>query len=266
MSDANIALSDALDETRSPLTFSLEIRGGRTGYRRRPILGDRFLIGSDAVCDLRLDGRLAAPLHCLLRRDGDHLEAERLCDVEMTVNGRSVESATLVAGDTLGVGGVRLIVHSVAVRFDVIRPADGLDSPHFDRSGFQSGSVSERPAAHLVELIERENDRIRDFEDRQRAGAAALLEAVRRSRRPSSGAVAEEATNSSLDAIVKRLDQLAGVLERQSEQHIVPGDHPREAASTLIAAQQEVLDRLTRLARLAAAFTDLSRDSSRRAA
>jgi len=209
MSDAFFPPSGVVrDEPSGALTFSLEVRGGRTGFRRRPILGDRFLIGSDAVCDLRIDGRLAAPLHCLLHRDGDRLEVEGLSDNPVFVNGRRVETAELSAGDSLGIGGVRLIVHSVAVRFDVIRPSD------FEEAD-PTATGSERSASKLIGLIEDEQERIREFQDRRRAGAEALLDAVRRSKRPASGAIAGQLPVVMLQRLLDQINEVTSTVTQQ---------------------------------------------------
>lgn len=240
------------DGQGGPRTFSLEIRGGRTGFRRRPILGDRFLIGSDAVCDLRLDGRLAAPLHCLLRRDGDHLETERLSGSPILINGLPAEHADLVEGDTLGVGPVRLIVHAHSVRFDIVRPTDDLDAVRCGDSDL-SGSA----ASQLVALIEEEEERVRDFDDRRKAGAAALLDATRRTRHPAAGAFVE-VPSSRLGAVVARLVRLTETIERRETRRPASESEVREAAATLFGAQCELLDQADRLLRLARGLTEAS--------
>lgn len=239
MSDAKANPSVAVTkEGAGPLSFSLEIRGGQTGFRRRPILGDRFLIGSDPVCDLRLDGRIGAPLHCLIRRDGAGLEAEQLTNVPMTVNGAPTTYAALKDGDTLGIAQVRLIVHAHTVRFDIVRPADDLFEPHLDASAADFvRTVTDRTASDLVGLIEIEEERVRDFDDRRRAGMAALLEAVRRSKRPAPDAAAEEVSGS-LDDLVAQLDLLAAKLaanahapaasaEESTDGHLLDPSQPR---------------------------------------
>jgi hypothetical protein len=219
MSNAHTSLLDvASDDSTGTLTYSLEVRGGRTGFRRRPILGDRFLIGSDAICDLRLDGRLAAPLHCLIHRDGDLLEAEGIGGAPIVLNGAVVEAAQIAAGDTLGIGGVRLVVHAVAVRFDVIRPGDEIE---FDNA---VASAPSRTAAQLVELIEEERERLREFHDRRRAGADALLDAVRRSRRPALGAAVERTPLVILERLVRQLDEVAGIVAERNPNDEIRGD------------------------------------------
>ena len=266
MSDATPGvLAHSSDESSVPLSFSLEVRGGLTGFRRRPILGDRFLIGSDPVCDLRLDGRLAAPLHCVLRRDGARLEAERLSDLPMAVNGTPVDHDELESGDTLGVGPVRLIVHALQVAFDVVRPGDLLDE---SLAGMKSSRpaakvLEERSALQLVELIDAEHRRIRELEDRRKAGATALLDAVRRQQRPAPEAVAEQAT---LGSLVTRLDRLSATLERQAKRSLTGESEIREAAAELLAAQQELLGQADRLWRMASSLADAGRVARRNAA
>jgi hypothetical protein len=238
---------DDRDEASGTMTFSLEVRGGRTGFRRRPIMGDRFLIGSNAVCDLRLDGRLAAPLHCLLHRDGDRLEAEGLSGAAILVNGIPVETAELAPGDTLGIGGVRLIVHAVAVRFDVIRPGDF----EFAES---APTAPECTASQLVDRIEEEQERIEDFQDRRRAGADALLDAVRRSKRPASGAIAGQMPAAMLQRLIKRVDEIAGIVTHQ----------PLRVEA--IGAKRALLASAERLAKLAATFKERPERPADRAA
>lgn len=236
------------DESSGTLTFSLEVRGGRTGFRRRPILGDRFLIGSDAVCDLRLDGRLAAPLHCLLHREGDRLEAEGLSGAAIHVNGTPVEAAELAAGDTLGIGGVRLIVHAIAVRFDVVRPGD------FE-SADSGESAPERSASQLVDRIEDEQERIREFQDRRRAGAVALLDAVRRSKRPASGAIAGQTPAAMLQRLHERIEEIASLVAQR----------PLEAEVSF-EAKRSLLVSAARLSNLASSLADPAERPADRAA
>ena len=249
----------ATESRVGPLSFSLEVRGGRTGFSRRPILGDRFLIGSDPICDLRLDGRLAAPLHCLLHREGDRLDVERLTGEPIAVNGAPVEPAALADGDMLAVGSVRRVVHSHLIRFDVVRPADELETPRFETASAEAASrhAGERSAGELSDLIEEEEERVSDFEARQRAGASALLHAVRRTKRPASSAAEELAA--SADASVSKLGGIIAALAGGAPLRGTSEDAIREAAAELLAARRELLGEAERLLKLARIVAEAAR-------
>lgn len=259
MSDANVNPSVSVtEENLGPLSFSLEVRGAQTGYRRRPILGDRFLIGSDPVCDLRLDRRLGAPLHCLIRRDGAHLEAEPLTDVAMTHNGVPTTYAVLKEGDTLGIGQVRLIVHAHSVRFDVVRPTDVLLGPHIAAtSGNFESEVGERSASDLVDLIELEEERVQDFDARRQAGMAALLAALKRTRRPAPDAMAEETANS-LDHLVSQLDRLSLRLTEVAQSRTANKEEAPDA-DVINLNQWRLMKEIQRLREIAAKVVDRTR-------
>ena len=259
MSDANSSPSVVgVEGSLGPLAFSLEIHGARTGYRRRPILGDRFLIGSDPICDLRLDGRLGAPLHCLIRRDGACLEAEPLTNMSMTHNGVPTTYALLKDGDTLGIGHIRLIVHAHSVRFDIVRPSDLLMEPHFEVSpeAFEA-AVTDRSANELVDLIELEEEQVREFEARRQAGMAALLAALQRTRRPAPDVMAEQ-TTSSLDDLVSQLDRLSLKLVKVAKARATTEDQKPDA-DVINLNQWRLMKEIQRLREIAAKVVDQTR-------
>lgn len=256
--------SRKFDGTAGPLSFSVEIRGGRTGFRRRPILGDRFLIGSDPVCDLRVDDRIAAPMHCLLRRDGDHLEVERLTDASILVNGTPVDHAEVGDGETIAIGPVRLVVHAHAMRFDVVRPTDErMEMPDLPgRTASQLARTSGRSAAEVVDLLEVEQDRVREFDERRKAGASALLGVLRQTKRPATEAVAA-APSITADALLTKVGRLATTIEHQTARRIRDEHDLRKAADELLAAQRELLGQADRLFRLASALAEADRSHRR---
>ena len=160
-----------------PVHLVLEVTRGRTRYRRRPVTHPRFMIGAGATCDLRLGGDRMPALHSIITVIGREITLEAIgAEPGLTVNGRLVRNVLLHDGDTIGIGEVELLAR--------------LEAGHAPAAVEQPGRVTsgpidaERPlaeisAAELVDLIEQAERTIDDFEDRQRDGANALVDAIR---------------------------------------------------------------------------------------
>ncbi len=107
-------MAQALASTALP-SVRLEVRsgGGRpTVYE----VGDGgFLMGGVPGCDLRLPGGNIAPVVCLISRHARGASLRKLAPVQpIAVNGRSVGSTYLNAGDRITVGSVEVVVSLTA--------------------------------------------------------------------------------------------------------------------------------------------------------
>ena len=151
----------------------IHIHRGRTQFPRRPIPGDRFLIGGSSRCDLQLGGGVPV-LHSLIHRDGPHYWIEAVASVPaLEVNEERRKTARLSDGDQIRIGSFQFQILIPAV--EQAQPANSVSS------GSQSGSgcsLQDMTAAELVEQIERETRNIDEFESRQRMGADALMQEI----------------------------------------------------------------------------------------
>jgi hypothetical protein len=165
-----------------PVHLVLEVTKGRTRFRRRPVTHPRFLIGAGSTCDLRLGGDEMPALHSIITVSGRDICLEAIAaEPALSVNGRVVHTASLHDGDVIAVGEVELLA-----RFEAGHSPVGAQMT----SGPSAHLAGERPAAELsaaelVDLIDEEQREIEDFEQRQRDGAHALVNAIMgRVRRP----------------------------------------------------------------------------------
>lgn len=152
----------------------LEVSRGRTRFPRRPVLGERFLIGSGTECDFRLGGNGIPMLHSLIQFDGDQYWLEAVDDSPtLIVNGRPEHYVALHDRDEVRIGGVTLRVHMAP---------EVCPIAHEGRSagGDELADLENLSAERLVDLIEREQAMLDRFEARRGMGAEALLDAAQR--------------------------------------------------------------------------------------
>jgi hypothetical protein len=153
-----------------PMGLVLEVSRGRTRFPRRPVTSPRFLIGSAITCDLRLGGADIPAIHSLIVHSDDGYELETLVgDPELKVNGEAVQQAWLRDGDRIEIGTIELTALMVAEAPFVPQPISA------DRPALEQMSTAE-----LVDYIEHEQDQLARHELSRHAGAAALLQEVRR--------------------------------------------------------------------------------------
>ncbi len=173
--------------TSAPLI--LEVRRGRTRYRCRPVWGERFLIGSDRHCDLRLGGHGFPPLHSIIVREGRTAWIDAIGhEPALMVNGRPCESTSLADGDRLVIGPFEFVVHfspqvehAAAVdngvesqrNHEATLPVGQAGRPAAESSSVEVGSLS---AAELVDELERDMELVEGFEEGRRLGARALAQ------------------------------------------------------------------------------------------
>ena len=173
-----------------PVHLVLEVTRGRTRFRRRPVTHSRVLIGAGATCDLRLGGDRMPALHSIITIAGREIALEAIgAEPGLTVNGRLIRNALLHDGDMIGIGEVELLARLEAGHAPAAVETAGATTGAIDADR----PLAEIPAAELVDLIEREEHAIAGFENRQRDGATALVDAVRarHGRRPGNELPAE---------------------------------------------------------------------------
>lgn len=235
------APSDAPHLIDAPVVW-IEIRRGRTQYPRRPIAADRFLIGAGSSCHLQLGGDNMPFLHSLIvRTEGDTTIEAFVPSPELRVNGAAVKSAMLGDGDTIAIGGIEFAVH--------LQPSleteaeDPLHTPiPLNLADSAEEEVADLSAEELVVRLEAAEAEVEAYDAAQRAGAAALLEAVRSAAAPIAPAAAvdddvEAELLSELSTFSIELEQRLTALRQQE-------DAQRIRAEALLSAQDKLAEQL----------------------
>ncbi len=172
-------------EPASDLGVCLEIRRGRTEKPLRPMLDERFLIGSGADCDLRLGGDDIPPLHSLMHFDGADLWLEVIAlEPPLKVNGQTVKTVLLRNGDRLEVSSFDFVVRHDRLhpRVDAAHaaPESEHQPPHVEfEASFPLDELALLGTEELVDHLDREMRLIERFERRRTLGANALMQAIR---------------------------------------------------------------------------------------
>ncbi len=169
-----------------PVHFVLEVTKGRTRFRRRPVTTARFLIGAGSTCDLRLGGERMPALHSIITIAGGEVALEAIAaEPHLMLNGRLVQTAKLCDGDVISVGDVQLLAHLEAGHTPARVQARSVSA---DMQVEATSAVSELSATELIDLIEAEERQVEEFEQKQRVGANALVQAIMGRVRPVEGA------------------------------------------------------------------------------
>ena len=164
----------------------LEIVRGRTNFPCRPVRGDRFLIGAGSQCDLQLGGDDVPMLHSVVVVDSRGATIEAFSPKpELRINGKSERSVSLRHQDEIEIGRIRLVFHNPAAAVppesDDSDDATALptleDLQTADSSAEETGELT---VEELIHRLEDEQAAIDSLEQRQLAGAQALLDAIRR--------------------------------------------------------------------------------------
>ncbi len=89
----------------------LEVRRGRTRFPHRPLLSDRFLIGSGTNCHLQLGGGLPM-LHTLLTREQGRWRVEAIApEPPLLINGTTCRCQTLCPNDVIQLAEFEFVFH-----------------------------------------------------------------------------------------------------------------------------------------------------------
>ncbi len=166
-------------------SLCLEICRGRTKFPQRPISTDRFLIGSGEHCDLRLGGDKTPILHSMIRFENDELLLEAFAFTPpLQVNGQVKECVVIHEGDHIEIGSFAFVVRRTTTPSQhqterIKRP----EEPSILKSNTDfelDPDVSELTVAvsELVELLEKDQELVDQFEARRNLGAKALIQTV----------------------------------------------------------------------------------------
>lgn len=95
------------------MPYRLAIDDGRT-VQTLDVGAERLSVGTSSACRLRLASAGVAFRHAAIRQEGDRVVVEDLSRApNITVDGRSVVSASVAAGSVIGIGGARIRVLAV---------------------------------------------------------------------------------------------------------------------------------------------------------
>ncbi len=201
----------------------LEIRKGKTNFPLRPISGERFLIGAGSHCHLQLGGDHVPMLHSLLVIEGQtaHLEAV-ITEPPLLVNGQARRMVELQDEDIVTIGDFEFVFHRLASS-EPFSQASVSELPELEEVS-EVADLSRLSALELVNLIEEEAQQITAFNRSRELGAAALIDAARRSgahpQRISVPWSANPLQTAHLPRAEQWQSQYEALLERQSELRI----------------------------------------------
>ena len=236
--------------------FFLEISRGKTRYPRRPILKDRFLIGSASDCDLRLGGSAAPVVALILREAGELLIVTSSPDIIIHVNSQPCQSAELVAGDTIAFGSFEMVLRQRKLPVQVPGSRPGVTL---------ADELAGKSADELASLIEQETEALAEFEDRRNTGARQLMAAIGQrmaalaAERQQAPTASQETTSqnvvdpaelelvSDMERAIERLDTYAAELEQRAARLAEREESYAEATAQLLEVQQQLSDQLDRL-------------------
>lgn len=231
--------------THSDGALFFQITRGRTRHPTRPINRERFLIGSGEWCDLRLGGSMPV-LHSVLRVDGPSIWIEAVVDSpSLHVNGRAIGSCELQDGDEISVGtfSMQLCDERDARHEALMKPIDIEELLGLDQHQTELADLS---ATDLVDLLERDEELVEEFEKRRDLGSAALLERLQHELDAEAAQPEPEAESlqllRELQTAIRELNGLAAELRRQSEE--MTGEEFSRATTSLLDFQQDVVGRL----------------------
>ncbi|MBC8290897.1 MAG: hypothetical protein H8E37_11335 [Planctomycetes bacterium] len=231
--------------THSDGALSFQITRGRTKHPTRPIKRDRFLIGSGEWCDLRLGGTMPV-LHSVLRVDGSSVWLEAVVDSpSLHVNGRAVGSCELQDGDEISIGAftMQLCDGRDLQHEALMKPIDIEELLRLDQHDTELADLS---ATELVELFERDEELVEEFEKRRDLGSAALLERLQHEMDAEAAQPEPEAESlqllRELQSAVSELNSLASDLKLRSGE--MTGEEFSRATTSLLDFQQDVVGRL----------------------
>lgn len=261
------AAEPTLAPERAP-RMMLEICRGRTRFPQRPISGPRFFIGSGAGCDLRLGGSDFPAIHSLIQTRENGVWFETLAAAPAArINGELTNGEWLRDGDRIEIGAFQFLAHAVPL----LPPTAIVDAPlHHGRDVAIEGAfpnpastqVSELSATELADRLDVEMRQVERFQSGRRAGAHALLHALRRRSLepaqpvaraipampsipwPSTTATAQHEFQVDLDRLCKDLEELTSTLERRSETISQRELQFAEAADALLETQRQLVSQL----------------------
>jgi len=246
----------------------LEICRGRTRFPQRPISGPRFFIGSGAGCDLRLGGSDLPAIHSLIQTRENGVWFETLAAAPAArINGELTTGEWLRNGDRIEIGAFQFLAHSVPLlppmaitSLPAGQPGTDIEAASLPDQAIEH--VSELSAAELTEHLDVAMNQVERFQNGRRAGAHALLQALRRRTmqppQPVARAIpalptvpwgtantaAQHEFQADLDRLCKDLEELTSTLERRSETISQREFQFAQAAESLLESQRQLVAQL----------------------
>jgi predicted CXXCH cytochrome family protein len=110
---------------------------GRSSAADAALAVDRITVGSAAECTIQLVGRAVAPLHAYINGSEGRARIRCVARCRMTVNGKSLRSATLAVGDAAEISGHRLTILTPPAGFDVaieVRPDPTIGVKDYEKA------------------------------------------------------------------------------------------------------------------------------------
>ena len=256
-----------LQPERAP-RMMLEICRGRTRFPQRPISGPRFFIGSGEGCDLRLGGTDFPAIHSLIQTRENGVWFETLAATPPArINGELTSGEWLRDGDRIETGAFQFLAHLMPM----LPPSAVSDSP-LPRVPNEANvmaepqpavaQLSELSATELADRLNVEMHQVESFHNARRAGAHALLQALRRrsAERPAelaqpaqphaqwapamAATSAQNEFQGDLDRLCKDLEELTSTLERRSETISQREIQFAQAAQSLLETQRQLVAQL----------------------
>lgn len=202
----------------------LEIHRGRTGYRFRPVIGNRLVLGSAPECDLRLGGAGMPPVHSQVHvgPGGVWLEAMSL-DPPLVVNGEPCQMTRLVDGDVIGLGPFAFTWRAAEVPVAAASPAEELSTDE------------------LVERLERDMALVADQDETTRRAVATVVEAALGTLYGDTPTTNEVTTGGGL---AEKLDELARRIEAHETAHAAAVESLLDTQERLVAQVASLVARL----------------------
>jgi hypothetical protein len=184
MAQSNSAPLHATEAAAEDSFLTLRITLGATRFPVRPVLKDRFTLGSGAACDLRLGAEFPKLFAVIVVAAPEVLLEQLAPSPALCVNGQPTQSAVLETGDRIRLGGIELeAIIPAATRLSFPSPLLGrvVETVSAEEAAvFDAAELSELSAADLVNLIEQE-ERVAERDQAGRdLGAESLLFEVRR--------------------------------------------------------------------------------------
>ena len=202
----------------------MEIHRGRTGYRFRPVIGKRLVLGSAPECDLRLGGAGMPPVHSQVHVEGGRVWIEAIsADPPILVNGEPCQMIPLVDGDVIALGPFAFTWRAAEVPVVAASLAENL-------------SMNE-----LVERLEQDMAMVADRDETTRQAVATVVEAALETLYVDKPAPREVVGGGGLE---EKLDELVRRIEAHETAHAAAVESLMDTQERLVAQVGSLVARL----------------------
>lgn len=202
----------------------LEIHRGRTGYRFRPVIGNRLVLGSAPECDLRLGGAGMPAVHSQVHVEGGRVWIEAISlDPPLVVNGEPCQMTQLVDGDVIALGPFAFTWRAAEVPVAAASPAEELSTDE------------------LVERLERDMALVADRDETTRRAVATVVESALETLYGVTPTTNEVTAGGGL---AEKLDELARRIEAHETAHAAAVESLLDTQERLVAQVASLVARL----------------------